>query len=145
MLCRMSTPFIRSSLPRRLAAITYDSLVLLGLFLLVTLAFVIVTQGAATEATRLLLRLALASVGFGFFSWFWVHGGQTVGMRTWRLRVVSRSGDAVTWGQALRRCLFALVSWAPFGLGFIWSLVDRERLTWHDRLSGTRLVLLPKK
>jgi uncharacterized RDD family membrane protein YckC len=42
------------------------------------------------------------------------------------------------------RFLAAIVSWLPFGLGFWWQLWDRDGLTWHDRLSSTRLVHYPK-
>ena len=79
-----------------------------------------------------------------FFTWFWVHGGQTVGMRAWRLRVVSFDGERIGWRTAAIRFLLAIVSAAMLGLGYLWVLIDPERLAWHDRLSKSRVVLLPK-
>jgi len=81
----------------------------------------------------------------GFFTWFWTHGGQTLGMRAWRLKLLSRDGQAVTLRQALVRLAGALLSLLPAGLGLLWVLIDPQRCAWHDRLSDTRLIVLPKK
>jgi uncharacterized RDD family membrane protein YckC len=91
------------------------------------------------------LQLYLLLIAFAFFGWFWVHGGQTLGMRAWRLRLVSADGGPVSWKQAAIRFAAALLSWSCLGLGFFWALIDREKRAWHDRLSGTRLILLPKR
>jgi uncharacterized RDD family membrane protein YckC len=137
-------------LVRRLAAILYDAL-LLGALLVVASAIITVPVGlifgqpaAAELGGNPLFMLWLELIPLLFFTWFWQRGGQTVGMRAWRLKLVSRDGQSVTLGRALLRFFTALLSWIPFGLGFLWILVDPERLAWHDRLSGTRLVLLPK-
>ncbi len=66
-------------------------------------------------------------------------------MRSWRLRVVREDGSPLKWTDALKRLLYALLSWLPLGLGYLWILVDNDKLAWHDRLSGTRLVLLAKR
>jgi len=73
-----------------------------------------------------------------------VHGGQTLGMRVWRLRLYALHGGPVEPKQAALRLLAAPFSIAVLGLGYIWVLIDRERRTWHGRISGTRLVLLPQ-
>ena len=65
-------------------------------------------------------------------------------MRAWRLRLVAIGGRRVTWRHAIVRYLAALLSWAAAGLGFAWSLIDEEKRSWHDLLSGTRLVLMPR-
>lgn len=83
----------------------------------------------------------LASIPPLFFLLFWTKGGQTLGMRTWRIRVVRYDGAPLTPVDALKRLLASLLSWACIGLGFLWVLVDGERLAWHDRLSRTRLVM----
>ena len=85
-------------------------------------------------------RLYLLAVAALFFSAFW-RRGETLGMRAWRLRVVGPDGRPPGWGRALGRFAAAILSWAVLALGFLWVLVDPERLAWHDRLSGTRLVL----
>ena len=83
-------------------------------------------------------------IGCGFFALFWRLGGQTLGMRAWRLQARSEAGP-LSWRQAWLRSVAALLSWLPAGLGFLWSLADADRLAWHDRLSGTRLVVVPKR
>lgn len=133
-----------AGLLRRLLAIFYDGLLLAGLLFvaaLPTAAFSIEPGGLGAR----LLFLYMLAVAFGFFGWFWTHGGQTLGMRAWRLRLVDDAGGPVGWGRALRRYACAMVSWLALGLGFIWCLIDREGLTWHDRCSGTRLVRLPPR
>lgn len=134
-----------AGLIRRLAAILYDTLVLIAVLLVAAVPFDLIARGAPTsEAGRHLFQFYLLVVAFLFFGWFWVHGGQTLGMRAWRLRVVNRAGGAVSWSQALLRFLAALLSWVPFGAGYLWVLADRDRCTWHDRLSGTRMIVIPK-
>ena len=87
--------------------------------------------------------LYLITVSFFYFAWFWTHGGQTVGMRAWGVRLVGRAEERVSWSECLIRFFAALVSLVPLGLGFLWAGVDREKRTWHDHISGTRLVIQP--
>lgn len=128
--------------PRRLGALLYDSLVLAALWMLATAPLLALTGGEAIQQGALWFRLYLVIIGAGFFCWFWTHGGQTLGMRAWRAKLESHDGQAVTWSQAGIRFLAVLVSIAPCGLGYLWALVDKNRLTWHDRISGTRVVLI---
>jgi uncharacterized RDD family membrane protein YckC len=65
-------------------------------------------------------------------------------MLAWRLKLVQSDGAPVTWPLAATRFAAAFLSWTCLGLGFLWVLVDRDKLAWHDRMSGTRLRLLPK-
>jgi uncharacterized RDD family membrane protein YckC len=142
------TPFSDTddpSLLRRLGAVLYDTLLLAALLMLASFLYVpLVDQALAPPFNRALYQLYLLAISLAYFGWFWVHGGQTLGLRTWRLRLVAGDGGAVTWVQAVRRFLAAIVSWLCLGLGFLWVLVDREKLAWHDRFSGTRLILLSK-
>jgi uncharacterized RDD family membrane protein YckC len=128
---------------RRLAAIFYDTL-LLGALLLVAVALVTFTLemglGYKLDPTHPLYRIYLLLVSVAFFVWFWTHGGQTLGMRAWRLRIVRNDGQPLELKDALLRYAAALLSWAVCGLGFLWILVDREQLTWHDRISKTKLL-----
>ena len=73
----------------------------------------------------------------------WRRGGQTLGMRPWRLQVVSTEPGLPTWKALWLRYAMATLSLLLGGLGFWWAWVDREKLTWHDRVSGTRMVRLP--
>lgn len=133
-------------LPRRLAAILYDSIVLIALLFFAALPpTLLYGEGMTGTIPTLLMRLYLLMIAFAFFGGFWTHGGQTIGMRAWHVRVVDMEGNCIGWRRALARFAFAIVSWAAAGAGFWWSLLDRERLTWHDRVSATRLVRMPAK
>jgi uncharacterized RDD family membrane protein YckC len=112
--------------------------------------FLLLTGGEAIDprihpALEIIYRLVLVALIVGFFGVPWTRSGQTLGMATWRLRVEREDGRSLTWGDALRRLGWALVSLLPAGLGFAWVLVDPERRAWHDRLSRTRVVVVPKR
>ncbi len=130
---------------RRLAAMVYDSLLLVAVLMTATAIVLPLTGGEAIAGpVRWPYRAYLLFVGCGFFAVFWHFGGQTLGMRAWRLQVRGASGP-VSWREAWLRSLAAIVSWLPLGLGYLWSLFDDEQRTWHDRLSGTNLVVIPKR
>ena len=130
---------------RRLGAILYDTLLVLALLFLVTIPFIAVRGGHPVEVgDNLAYRLTLMLVVYAFFTGFWSRSGRTLGMQSWGLRVETPSGQLPSLGAATLRFFAAILSWAPLGLGFLWQLWDKERLTWHDRLSGTRLVHYPK-
>jgi uncharacterized RDD family membrane protein YckC len=127
----------------------YDSLLLLALLMIVTALFLLTTGGEAIDprtqpGLEFIYRLVLLLLIVGFFGVSWTRSGQTLGMATWRLRVEREDGRRLTWGDTLRRLGWALVSLLPAGLGFAWVLVDPERRAWHDRLSRTRVVVVPK-
>ena len=138
---------------RRLGAMLYDGM-LIGALLLLAMALVVIALGSLQGwenfdpggLRRHPLYIAyLCCIPLLFFGWFWTHGGQTLGMRVWRIQVVTLDGGPLGLRQAMLRFCSALLSWAALGLGFLWVLFDRERMAWHDRLSGTRLVLVPKR
>jgi uncharacterized RDD family membrane protein YckC len=84
-------------------------------------------------------QVYLLFVAGTYFIWQWQRG-QTLPMKTWRMRLVTSSGNAVSFWQAVARYLFAVLGLLIAGLGFFWALVDPERQFLHDRLAGTRLV-----
>ena len=129
-----------ASLLRRLAALGYDALLLAALFVCFTLVVLAVRLGEPVPPGTVWFALSLIAIVIAFFCGFWVHGGQTVGMRAWRIRVVRDDGGKIGWRRAAARFAAALVALAPAGLGFWWSLLDRERRTWHDRWTRTRVV-----
>jgi len=139
-----------AGLGRRLLAILYDALLLAAVLMVAALPWVLLgpaPDGAvdARALWRLGFQLYLLGILAGFFGWFWTHGGQTLGMRAWRLQLLdARSGMPVGWPQALIRLGGAFVSAALFGLGYAAALADREGRTWHDRLSRSKIVLLAK-
>jgi uncharacterized RDD family membrane protein YckC len=130
----------RAGLLRILGAICYDTLLLGAILFFATLMVMPVTGGDAIATGNLPFRIYLLGVCALFFCGFWVHGGQTLGMRAWKIRVVGIDGTGIGWRQALLRFAMAIVSWLPCGLGFWWMLFDRDSLTWHDRVSKTYIV-----
>jgi uncharacterized RDD family membrane protein YckC len=135
---------------RRLAAVVYDSLLLLALLMVATAAFLLLTGGEAIDPQRhpaleWIYRAVLVLLVVGFFGISWTRGGQTLGMATWRLRVLREDGGTLTWGDTVRRLAAALLSWLALGLGWLWILADPGRRAWHDRLSRTRVVLVGKR
>lgn len=130
---------------RRLGAMTYDALLLLAILMMMSFPYVWLTGGGEQGfIVHTLYQIYLLAVSFLFFGGFWVRAGQTLGMRTWNIKLVRADGGPVTWTIALKRFAFALVSLLCMGLGFFWILFDRDKLAWHDRWSGTKLIRLPK-
>jgi uncharacterized RDD family membrane protein YckC len=140
-----------AGLLRRMGAMVYDALLVIAVLMVGTALFLPFTGGEAIslevsgpglyylyQAFRIVLIV-------GFFGLFWTRRGQTLGMAAWRIRLERDDGRKLTWGDALTRLAAACLSWLPAGLGFLWLLVDRKRLAWHDRLTHTRVIVEPKK
>jgi uncharacterized RDD family membrane protein YckC len=138
---------IPATLGWRLLAALYDLLPVLALWMLLS-AVVLTLRGnqplAAWSAGQWLLWLGCWAITGLYFVVSWLRGGQTLGMRPWRLRVCDQSGNKPAFSMLCLRYAMASVSLLVFGLGFLWSLFDPERRTWHDIVSGTRLLRLPK-
>jgi uncharacterized RDD family membrane protein YckC len=139
-----------AGLGKRLLAIIYDLFLLAALLFVAEILPVVLNHGIAISRDNGLLvfyvihPLYLLIVCFGFLGWFWTHGGQTLGMKTWRLKIVSLQGGAISWRQAGLRYVSALLSWLCAGLGFAWSLFDKDKRCWHDRVSATKMVCISK-
>lgn len=146
---------VRAGLARRIGAMFYDSLLVFAVTWSVTAAVIglrVWMQGAdqiqahaGRAASGPLLQLPLFLAVAVFFVWFWTRSGQTLGMQSWRLRLETEDGQLISWKTGLIRLCLALVSFLCLGLGYWWILIDRERRAWHDRLTGTRVVVLPKR
>jgi uncharacterized RDD family membrane protein YckC len=133
---------------RRLAAMAYDLVLLFGMLMIaVTLVVVPYDLLAGTPFPHeerlhaLGLQLYLIGVIGLFFVFFWVRGGQTLGMRTWHFQLVREDGTDLRKRDALARLAWAVVCLAPAGAGFFWMLLDRDSLTCYDRLSHTKPVM----
>jgi uncharacterized RDD family membrane protein YckC len=122
----------------------YDTLLLLSVLLIATALALLATKGTLHYHNPF-FRTFLFLICFSFYTWFWLHGGQTLGMRAWRLRLQRIDGQPITIWQALLRFMAAIPSLALAGLGLLWILVDKDKLAWHDRISESMIVRLPKK
>ena len=124
----------------------YECLLLIGVlaggFLLPQGMFAMIS--ARTAPSWLILTHAVVII-WAYFVWFWCHGGQTLAMRTWKIRLVSAQGDAPpSLLQATTRFLLCWPSLLFFGAGIFWALLDNDRQFLHDRIVGTRLVMKNK-
>ncbi len=134
-----------ASLIRRFGAILYDTLLVVALLFLASVPFVAVRGGNIVEPDdNLFYQFCMLLVIYLFFAGFWTRRGRTLGMQSWGLQLQTDDGGVPSISTASLRFVVALLSWLPLGLGFAWQLWDRDGLTWHDRLSHTRLVYYPK-
>lgn len=137
----------------RLLAMLYDLMPVLALWMLVAVPFVLLDVALSGDvrhnigpfsALQWLLWLSCWLATGLYATASWRRGGQTLGMRPWRLRVIGADGGAPSWPALWRRYAAGTLSLLLAGIGFWWAWVDRDRLAWHDRLSNTRLVRLRK-
>jgi uncharacterized RDD family membrane protein YckC len=107
----MTDTAIPASLWRRLAAAIYDGLLLLGIWMVCLLIDTVVRDALGLEREWHALRAFLFLIGLAFFGWFWTHGGQTLGMRAWRLKLRRIDGRPPGWVNATVRYAVMLLSW----------------------------------
>ena len=134
---------IYAGLFRRLLAIIYDLFLLVALLFVATAIAMIFNQGNAIEPGQPLYPVYLVyllTVSFVFFGWFWTHGGQTLGMKTWKIRLQQTDGQSVSWQLSLIRFVTAILSWSLLGMGFIWPLFQSQKRTWHDIASNCVMI-----
>ncbi len=130
---------ISSALPlllRRIAAFLYDCLLLIALFFVITALAIAFNDGRAIQHPAFYLGLML--VAFAFFDGFWRHGGQTLGMRAWRLRVEGLHDEKVTLKQSAIRFISGTFL---FGFTLIFALFSPTKMALHDNLSKTKIVM----
>jgi uncharacterized RDD family membrane protein YckC len=158
-----ATPLQSPGLRRRLACFVYEGVLLFGVVMAAGLIYSLLTQQRHALVGMHGMQAAIFFVLALYFGWFWSHGGQTVAMKTWHIRLVDKVGQPVS---ALRALLRYLLSWLWFlpalayahfaglksgasiaGVLVLWALVyatlsrfDRQRQYVHDRLCGTQLV-----
>jgi uncharacterized RDD family membrane protein YckC len=118
----------------------YDFAIVISLLMLATMLAMLVGFSDRMAMKDPVYTAYLLSVWFIYLTWCWHKGGMTVGMRAWRVRIEDENGNRPSWGKSTIRFLAALLSAAAAGIGFLWALGDSRNRTWHDFLSGTRLV-----
>ena len=138
---------------RRLLALLYDLFPALALWFLVAVPFALLDVAVSGDVRHNIGAFSVLQWLLWATCWLvtglyttasWYRGGQTLGMRPWRLRLVSLQGRPPTRAAVWRRYAVGTMSLLAGGLGFWWAWLDRDRLAWHDRASGTRLVRVPK-
>ncbi len=127
-------------LKRRLLGLIYEALILAAILLAAALPATMLTRTWEPALARATLQTWLIIACGGFYVWQWSGAGQTLPMKTWKLRLVSKDGSPVNHARAVLRYACALLSLALLGLSYAWALVDRDGQFLHDRLAGTRLV-----
>jgi len=121
-------------------AMLYESLLAFSVAFFAGLVFLLATDGTHSSAERHFFQLYLFLVLGIYFVSCWRHGGRTLAMQTWRLRVVRADGGRIGLAQAWLRYALCWVSLLLLGAGFLWAFLDRERQFLHDRLARTRVV-----
>lgn len=134
----MKTPMSRFW--RRMLSMIYESLLLIAVLFIASFIFHRVFSDPNSAFFKPSHQLYLLLVMGAYFIWFWTHGGQTLAMQTWKLRLTTTAGEGINLKQAIARYLFAVVGISLFGFGIFWALFDRDRQFLHDRLAGTRIV-----
>lgn len=159
-------------LSKRLLAIFYDSFLLIAVLFLAMAVMLLFSGGHQFEAGNPFLTLYLLLVSYVFFGWFWTHGGQTLGMRAWKLRIQQADGETISWRQVTIRFVSGLPAWIVFFIGIalsagiplhryhwleylsnlskelilivgmVWLVIDQWPNGWRDKLSNTQIIKL---
>jgi len=129
----------------RIAAMVYELLLVTAVVFVASFIIIPVVGEMHQSWQRHLFQVYLLGVLFAYFSAFWLRSGQTLAMKTWRIRLVKVDGTRLNFRQALLRFALALLGLLAGGAGFWWALIDRDRQFLHDRIAGTRLVRVPRK
>lgn len=157
---------------KRLLAAFYDSLLILASLFFATLLTLPFTKGEIAAENNIYMSIYLFSVIIFFYGWFWTHGGQTLGMRTWKQKLVSLNEKSVSWQQSFLRVItgapawiLLLISlllwmfpekthatkyianipaWLMVLVSFIWVLLDNRNGNWRDKITGTKIVSTDK-
>ncbi|WP_428353331.1 RDD family protein [Methyloprofundus sp.] len=128
---------------RYIAALFYDLILVIAMLLFATAIFHTLNGGTVSILSSFIVfRLYLLCACFLFYGWFWTHGGQTLGLRAWKLRLVNEHQADISWKQALIRFLTASCSWLACGLGFFWRVWQKDGKTWHDLSSKSYLIVI---
>jgi uncharacterized RDD family membrane protein YckC len=122
----------------------YESLLLVPVLFLSGLLFLLVLGEPSSAWSKAAFQFWLLAVLGLYFGYCWVKSGQTLAMKTWRIRVERLDGQLMPPRQAALRFVLACWAIALLGLGLLWALFDRDHQFLHDRLAGTRIVRLQK-
>lgn len=128
-----------ASLRIRVFSLFYEGVLLFALVFVASYLFISFARDAQSGWARIVFQLYLLAVCGAYFMFCWVRGGQTLPMKTWRLRLVTAEGHPLPANAAFVRYLVAIPAMTT-GLGVLWALYDRDRQFLQDRIAGTRIV-----
>lgn len=137
----------QARLPRILGAIFYDTIIVFAIIFVAAQWFPLLSEQHQTmPAIVIFKQIYVLGIIFLYFAYSWRRGGQTIGMKSWRLRLQNSETkeQEISWRQCLIRYSVSIFSWLLAGLGFLWILFNAQHRSWHDLASGTRLIVLPK-
>jgi uncharacterized RDD family membrane protein YckC len=117
----------------------------IALSLVCTTIFVLLLGDATAGIKRYSLQLFLWLTTGIYFVWCWSKSGQTLAMQTWQLKLLNQDGELLTLRVAITRYVLASLSLIAFGLGYLWVIVDQDRLFLHDRLLKNKIIFAPRK
>ena len=123
----------------RLVSLAYEAILLLAVLFVSSYLFLSLARDAQSGLPRVIFQVYLLSICGAYFVFCWARTGQTLPMKTWRMRIVTAEGGALSAGRAFKRYLFA-VPGILSGSSLLWAPFDREHQFLHDRLAGTRIV-----
>ncbi len=137
-----SGQLVPCSLMRRAASMIYDLILLSCILFMAWLPMPLISDLLNPVADRMIRATYLLVVCFLYFAWPWCHGGQTLGMRSWHIRLIDPENPeySITLKQAWFRFMGSMLSWAALGVGFLIAGFHPRKLAWHDLMSGTRLI-----
>lgn len=128
------------SIARRLASMLYEGLVVFSILLIGFLLPQIVLSGFGMVLSGRMLMLHIFILLLGYFVWCWLNGGQTLPMKTWKLRITNSDGSRLRPTQAILRYMAAWPSILLGGIGLFWAVVDKDKQFLHDRIAGSRII-----
>ena len=127
---------------RRITCMVYESLLLIAVLFVAGFLFIYLTDYPHRPELRPALQVFLLGVAGGYFAWFWHKSGQTLAMKTWRIKVENQDGRLLSFPNALLRFALAFVGIGLAGVTIWWALLDDQGQFLHDRLLKTRLVIV---
>lgn len=131
---------------KRLAALVYDGFIVFSFLLLMTAIALLLNGGHSLLPYQPWFGLSLLAITGGFVSWFWHVSGQTLGMLAWKIKMVDKNQQPLTWLRAYGRFWIALPATLS-GISFLYCLIDKNKQSLHDKLAGTQVLAvdMPKK
>ena len=131
-----------AGLLRRLAAIVYDTIIVITLLMFGTMILLPFNHNQVITSNNHIYPIYLITIIFTYFAYFWIKAQQTIGMRAWHLTIQTFSGEPITLWHATLRFGFAIPSFLLWGSGLLWMCFDKHRRTWHDIWSQTYIRYL---